>query len=75
MYNYSEHLSLNSNHGEIISDELAQKLAVAGTPAHCAQRLQEFDDLGIDQITISLLSGDREQRIRTIEDTIIPGLD
>lgn len=65
-YAFGEHLSLSAGHADVVSDELARVLAVAGTFDECAERLHDLAELGPDRITITLLSGGREQRLETI---------
>jgi alkanesulfonate monooxygenase SsuD/methylene tetrahydromethanopterin reductase-like flavin-dependent oxidoreductase (luciferase family) len=65
-YEFGQHLSLSAGHASVISDEFAKVLAVAGTYHECFMRLGELRDLGVDRITITLLSGGREQRLKTI---------
>lgn len=71
-YDYDEHLSLSAAHAEIISDELARKIAVAGDPDHCIERLTELSAMGVDSITLSLLSKGREERLRILGESVIP---
>ncbi len=42
---------------------LAAELAIAGPEEHCRKRLGELVALGADRITVSLMSGGREQRL------------
>lgn len=65
-YEFGQHLSLSAGHASSISDEFAKVLAVAGTYHECFVRLRELRGLGLDRITITLLSGGREQRLETI---------
>jgi 5,10-methylenetetrahydromethanopterin reductase len=65
-YDFSAHLSLRADHADVISDDFARVLAVSGTPEQCAGRLVELARTGVERITLSLLSGGREQRLESI---------
>jgi 5,10-methylenetetrahydromethanopterin reductase len=65
-YDFERHLSLSAGHAGVVSDELATALAVAGSVAECAQRIEQMVEVGVDRITISLLSGGRERRLRDL---------
>jgi len=73
-YTFSEHLSVQGRNAELISDELAARLAVAGEPAECAKRLLELARLGLDGVTVTLLSGGREQRLARMGADLLPAL-
>jgi 5,10-methylenetetrahydromethanopterin reductase len=73
-YDLSEHLSVHGQNVDLISDELASRLAVAGEPAECARRLTELAALGLDGVTITLLSGGREQRLVRMGTELLPAL-
>jgi 5,10-methylenetetrahydromethanopterin reductase len=65
-YQFSSHLSLSAPHAEAVSDEFAKVLAIAGTFDECANRLRGLADLGPDRITVTLLTGGREDRLDTL---------
>jgi alkanesulfonate monooxygenase SsuD/methylene tetrahydromethanopterin reductase-like flavin-dependent oxidoreductase (luciferase family) len=65
-YEFGQHLSLSAGHASVITDEFARVLAVAGTYHESFVRLRELCELDLDRITITLLSGGREQRLETI---------
>jgi 5,10-methylenetetrahydromethanopterin reductase len=73
-YTFSEHLSVQGQNGDLISDDLAMRLAVAGDAEECAHRLTELAALGLDGITITLLSGGREQRLARMAAELLPAL-
>jgi alkanesulfonate monooxygenase SsuD/methylene tetrahydromethanopterin reductase-like flavin-dependent oxidoreductase (luciferase family) len=65
-YQFGSHLSLSAQHAEAVSDEFAKVLAIAGTFDECADRLRGLADLGPDRITVTLLTGGREDRLATL---------
>jgi 5,10-methylenetetrahydromethanopterin reductase len=69
-YVVSEHLSLHAKHRELVSPELADLMTIAGDNDHAVRRLQEVAALGADNITLTLLSGGREQRLGRLGDVI-----
>ena len=74
-YVLSQHLVVGGQNAELISDELALRLAVAGEPETCASRIRELVKLGLDGVTITLLSGGREERIKALSSQLLPLLD
>lgn len=73
-YQYEDHLSLTGEHADLISDELARSIAIAGTPEDCLERLREIAALGVDSITLTLLTKGRERRLRALGEQIVPEL-
>jgi len=65
-YDVTEHLSLHARHREMVTDELADVMAIAGDVEHSAARLRDLWRLDVDNITLALLSGGREQRLQTL---------
>ena len=65
-YDFSTHLARVTDHANTISDEFAKLLAIAGSPKECAERLQGIIDVGVDRLTITLLSGGRASRLEAI---------
>lgn len=73
-YDFQEHLSLRAGHRGTVSDALADALAVAGDAAACAERLRALQALGPQRLTLTLLSGGREARLRAFADDLLPRL-
>lgn len=74
-YDFSSHLSVGAGHASAVSDELASTtLAVAGDVDHCTSRLAELTELGMDRLTVTLLSRNREQRLGTLVNGVLPAL-
>lgn len=71
-YDFGEHLAVKAAHKQAVSDEFAATLAIAGTPEEGASRLREFLRLGVDRITVTLLSGGRMERLRLLCEEVIP---
>jgi 5,10-methylenetetrahydromethanopterin reductase len=69
-YDYGEHLSTRAAHQSAVSDELIAKLAVAGTVEHCATRLQELRETGIDRMIFPLLPPGRLQRLAQLQELL-----
>lgn len=67
-YKFGAHLARTAAHAGDISDHLARALAIAGPPADCVRRLRSLAELRPDRITVTLLSGGREQRLREVAD-------
>lgn len=65
-YDITEHLSLHARHREMVTDELADVMAIAGDVEHSVARLRDLCRLDVDNVTLALLSGGREQRLKTL---------
>jgi len=73
-YQFSEHMSVHSEHSKETSDELVDLIAVCGSPARCAERIKPLLNLKVDRITITLLPGGREERLRQFAEEVVPHL-
>lgn len=73
-YQFSEHMSVHSEHSKETSDELVDLIAVCGSVERCAARIRPLLDLKIDRITITLLPGGREERLRQFAEDVVPQL-
>lgn len=52
-YEYYEHMVAGTAHGELVSDELVERFAVAGTPAEARAQLERLASTGlVDEIAI-----------------------
>ena len=72
-YHFKEHLSLRAEHKQVVSNEFAQSVAIAGDLDTCVSRLRTICELDMDRISFALLSGGRERRIRELSEQVIPG--
>lgn len=69
-YDISRHLSLQAQHRELVSEELADVMTIAGDEQYSAHRLTELSRLDVDNITLTLLSGGREERLARLAQVI-----
>ncbi|MQA81649.1 MAG: LLM class flavin-dependent oxidoreductase [Streptosporangiales bacterium] len=69
-YDFGQHLSVKAGHADVVSDEFVRLAAIAGDREHCLTRLRDIADLGVDRITLTLLSGGREERLERFHDLI-----
>ena len=74
-YQLVDHLSLQARHRQIVSDDFARSVALAGDLETCVRRLRRLWRLDIDRITFALLSGGRRQRLAHLADTVIPAVE
>jgi 5,10-methylenetetrahydromethanopterin reductase len=69
-YEYYEHMVVGTQHGEVVTDELAEKFAICGTPAEARDQLERLAATGlVDEIAIiphSQNPADRERIIRQV---------
>jgi 5,10-methylenetetrahydromethanopterin reductase len=73
-YDFQHHLSRNAPHGDTVSDALARDVAIAGTVEECVDRLTSLAKLAPDRITMTLLPGDREARLRVFGEEVLPAV-
>lgn len=69
-YDFGEHLSVKAGHADVVSDDFVRLAAIAGDQRECMRRLREIAGLGVDRITMTLLSGGREERLERFQDLI-----
>ncbi|MFI6741833.1 LLM class flavin-dependent oxidoreductase [Nonomuraea sp. NPDC050451] len=51
-YDYYHHMDTEADHADLVSDELVDLFALAGTPAECRVRLKQIAEHGVDQVSI-----------------------
>jgi len=73
-YERLDHLSRHARHKGLISDELVRKLAIVGDVEECVRRLAELTALGIRRMTLALVPGGRQERLRIIATQLMPQL-
>jgi len=69
-YDFSEHLSVRGAHTNLVSDDFARLAAIAGGLEQCLARVSELASLGLNRITLTLLSGERQERLEAIAELI-----
>lgn len=65
-YDYYHHMDTEATHGELVTDDLVDLFALAGTPDDCRDRLKEIARLGVDQVSIVPFVRPGESREGTI---------
>lgn len=61
----STHLAAGSAGPDVIPDELASYVAIAGDESECQERLHAIAAVGADEITLTLMSGGRAERLES----------
>jgi len=80
MYHTSEHKQLGETRNAALSDELgltdflADRFAVAGTPDECLEKVRTIQDAGVDNLLILAISTDSDSIIRRIGQEVISRL-
>jgi 5,10-methylenetetrahydromethanopterin reductase len=70
-YDFSEHLSLRAKHTSTVSDDFVRTGAIAGDHAHCVERVRAIAATPhISRITLTLLSGGRDERLEALSGLI-----
>jgi alkanesulfonate monooxygenase SsuD/methylene tetrahydromethanopterin reductase-like flavin-dependent oxidoreductase (luciferase family) len=70
---YAGHLNSQADHTEYLSDEQVENFAIAGTAAHCAERIGELAALGVTEISSAYLNNEFDQ-IERVGRAVIPAL-
>jgi 5,10-methylenetetrahydromethanopterin reductase len=66
-YEYYEHMVVGTAHGELVSDELVERFAIAGTPSEAREQLERLIATGlVDEVAIVPHTQDLAQRERII---------
>ena len=73
-YHLVDHLSLQAEHKQIVSDEFVEAVAIAGTLETCLERVRGLAKLDVDRITFALLSGGRQRRLEQLTNDVIPAV-
>lgn len=63
-YDYYGHLRPGSAQSRLVSDELVEICAIAGTPDECGSKIQELFDSGVSQLALVPHGAGRETQIR-----------
>lgn len=65
-YDYYKHMDTEAGHADLVTDDLVDLFALAGTPAQCEERLRQIESL-VDQVAIVPFTppgGDRAETMR-----------
>jgi alkanesulfonate monooxygenase SsuD/methylene tetrahydromethanopterin reductase-like flavin-dependent oxidoreductase (luciferase family) len=79
-YVFSEHEQLGETRNAALSDELgltdflADRFAVAGTPDECLEKVRIIQDAGVDNLLILAISSDSDNIIRRFGQEVIARL-
>lgn len=60
-----EHLGLNTSYSEHVTDSLVEKLALAGRPEECLERVRALVKTGVDELNLTFMHPDTENLLRT----------
>jgi 5,10-methylenetetrahydromethanopterin reductase len=66
-YKFYDHLDLTARHQELITDEVAMKTTLGGTPQDCIDKVRELEAAGITDIALEVTAQDEETARRTLE--------
>jgi probable F420-dependent oxidoreductase len=73
-YDYNEHSRVGAAHGEFVTDEICDRFCVLGTAEQAKAKLQELQEIGVDQFNIYLMTHGQEETLQAFGDEIIPEL-
>lgn len=63
-YDDREHLALNAAYVEHVTDSLVDRLALAGPPEECLERVRALAETGIDELNLTFMHPDTESLLR-----------
>jgi 5,10-methylenetetrahydromethanopterin reductase len=66
-YKFYQHLDLTAKHKEIVTDEVAMKCCIAGTPEDCIAKGRELKEAGINEISLFITSQDEEESHKVLK--------
>lgn len=69
----TKHLAAGSAGRDLIPDELAKFVAIAGDESECRERLQSIIAIGPDEITLTLMTGGRMERLQSFARVALGG--
>jgi probable F420-dependent oxidoreductase len=62
-YDYHHHAEVGSDNARFVSDEIAERFAIAGPASVHAERLAELREAGVTQFNVYLMNGDEEEQL------------
>jgi hypothetical protein len=62
-YDYLHHAEVGSDNARFVSDEIADRFAIAGPASAHLERLAELRDAGVTQLNVYLMNGDEEAQL------------
>lgn len=66
-YRFYQHLDLTAEHKKLVTDDVAMKCCIAGTPDDCVAKGKELKEAGINEISIFITSQDEAGSHRVLE--------
>jgi probable F420-dependent oxidoreductase len=73
-YDYLHHAEVGSSNAAFVSDEIADRFSLIGSPADHIAKLRRLAEVGVDQFNLYLMNGDEEEQIEIYGRDIIPAL-
>jgi probable F420-dependent oxidoreductase len=73
-YDYNDHSRVGAEHGQFVTDEIADRFSVLGTVEQVKAKLKELESIGVDQFNIYLMTHGQEEILKAYGDDIIPEL-
>ena len=73
-YDYSEHGRAGAEHTEFVPDEIIDRFCILGDEAAHIARLEELQDLGVDQFAIYLMHDQQDETLDAYGRHVMPAL-
>ena len=73
-YDYNEHGRAGNVHTQFVPDDIVDRFCVLGTADEHIAKLEQLDDLGVDQFAGYLQHDNKEETLRVYGETVIPAL-
>lgn len=65
------HLAANTPETALLTDEMVNDIAIAGSVSECRKRVRQLAAVGADEMTFTLMSGGRMERLRSIAEVVM----
>jgi probable F420-dependent oxidoreductase len=72
-YDYHHHAEVGSDNARFVSDEIADRFAIAGPASVHQERLAELREAGVTQFNVYLMNGDEEAQLDAIGGALARG--
>ncbi len=73
-YDYLHHAEVGSANAAFVSDEIADRFSIIGSPEDHIAKLRRLAEVGVDQFNLYLMNGDEEEQVEIYGREIIPAL-
>ncbi|MFB9378454.1 TIGR03842 family LLM class F420-dependent oxidoreductase [Kineococcus gynurae] len=73
-YDYNEHGRAGNRHADFVPDAIVDRFCVLGSPAQHVERLQQLQELGVDQFAVYLQHDAKDRTLSAYGDVVLPAV-